>query len=191
MSAGGPGAPSEELTRSLWERVRGGDAQATQAFLHSYRAALERFARGYLRSREDAEDAVQDVLTKLLGLAQLPDAPRAWIYRVTRNHCLNLARQSARRGAAARADVDELVAHATGPATHGERADEAQAFARKLAGLPELEREALRLRYVEELSRAEIAAVLDVPAASVKTWLFAGLQRLRTRDERHRSSSSL
>jgi DNA-directed RNA polymerase specialized sigma24 family protein len=48
-----------------------------------------------------------------------------------------------------------------------------------VAGLPAEQREALRLRDVEGLGRAEIAYVLEIPEASVKTRLFEGLRKLR------------
>ncbi len=48
-----------------------------------------------------------------------------------------------------------------------------------VARLTEEQREVLRLRYVEELPRAEIALVVDLPESVVKSRLFAGLKRLR------------
>ena len=48
-----------------------------------------------------------------------------------------------------------------------------------LAALPASQREPLRLRYAEELSRAEIAYVLDIPESVVKSRLFEGLKKLR------------
>ena len=48
-----------------------------------------------------------------------------------------------------------------------------------LRQLTDDQHEALRLRYVEELSRAEIAAVLDISEALVKSRLFEGMKRLR------------
>ena len=45
--------------------------------------------------------------------------------------------------------------------------------------LSEAQREAIRLRYVEDLSRAEIAEVLDLPESVVKSRLFESLKKLR------------
>ena len=46
-------------------------------------------------------------------------------------------------------------------------------------GLEESQREVLRLRYVEDLSRLEIAEVLDIPESVVKSRIFEGLKKLR------------
>ena len=45
--------------------------------------------------------------------------------------------------------------------------------------LTDEQREVLRLRYVENLSRGEIAEILDQPESLVKSRLFEGLKRLR------------
>jgi RNA polymerase sigma factor (sigma-70 family) len=52
-------------------------------------------------------------------------------------------------------------------------------IAHLVGALPAEQREALRLRYVEGLSRAEIAYVLDLPEGAVKSRLFEGLKKLR------------
>ena len=57
-----------------------------------------------------------------------------------------------------------------------ERSDE---VARAPADLTPEQQEVLRLRYADGLSRDEVAQVLDVPESTVKSRLFAGLQRLR------------
>ena len=46
-------------------------------------------------------------------------------------------------------------------------------------GLPDAQRETLRLRYVEGLSRAEIAEVIETTESVVKSRLFEGLKKLR------------
>ena len=49
--------------------------------------------------------------------------------------------------------------------------------------LPPQQREAILLRYSEELSLAEIAAVLDIPVGTVKSRLSLGLKQLRAQLE--------
>jgi len=50
--------------------------------------------------------------------------------------------------------------------------------------LEESQREVLRLRYVEDLSRTEIAEVLDIPESVVKSRIFEGLEKLREQASR-------
>ncbi len=147
------------------------------ALAESLRAPLTRFARGYLGPAE-AEDAVQDVLVRALAAPEAPAELRAWLYRALRNHCTNLLRARGLRPEEL-ASACEPAADATRLLSRLVQAEERADLAQWLARLPAPEREALLLRYVEELSREEIARVLDVSPATVKTWLFAGLERLR------------
>jgi RNA polymerase sigma-70 factor (ECF subfamily) len=152
------------------------------------RAPLVRYARGFLGSPEEAEDAVQDVLARALAAAEAAADPRAWLYRCLRNHCLNLRRARERRPEELASAFDP-PAEATRLLSRLAQAEEHAALGERLARLPAGEREALVLRYVEDLSREEIARVLDVPLATVKTWLFAGLERLRALSDRGRADA--
>lgn len=128
------------------------------------------------------DDAVQDVVAKVLQSDARPDALRAWIFRIARNHCLNLRRDRARRrDAAPLPSGSALDARQTGFLTRLVQHERMDAIARAFATLSEHEQEALRLRYAEGLSRAEIAAITETTESVVKSRLFEGLAKLRAR----------
>ncbi len=141
---------------------------------------MVRFCHAYLGSTEEAEDAVQEVFYKVLRATDVPDNFRAWLYRIARNHCFNVLRARARRGdqhdlpAASR-----LAADATGNLTRVVKQELRARIAHLLAALPLEQREVICLRHGEDLSRAEIAYVLDIPESTVKSRLFQGLKKLR------------
>jgi RNA polymerase sigma-70 factor (ECF subfamily) len=60
-----------------------------------------------------------------------------------------------------------------------ELAADARPLARAIASLPPDQRAAIALFYLEDLSVAEIAAAMDVPAGTVKTRLMHARARLR------------
>lgn len=168
------------MTPELIERLRAGDGEAGQLLDSSYRAAMLRFCRGYLGSAEEAEDAIQEIFCKVLATTQVPENFRAWLYRIARNHCLNLIRTRKRR----RTDDDlppdtQLHDEQTGNLTRLIRIEQHQRLADLLAMLSSSQREALRLRYTEGLSRAEVAEVLELPESVVKSRLFEGIKALR------------
>jgi RNA polymerase sigma-70 factor (ECF subfamily) len=173
-------APTADMTSSLVVRVRAGDPRAGALLDELYRDALVRFCWGYLGRMEEAEDAVQDICCKVLETRIVPDAFRPWLYKIARNHCLNL-----RRGRARRKDDRDLPSASqlrealTGQLTRLVRDEQKARLEELVRALPETEREILRLRYVEGLSRPEIAEVLDLDESVVKSRLFEGLQRLR------------
>jgi RNA polymerase sigma-70 factor (ECF subfamily) len=139
-----------------------------------------RFCWGCLGSREEAEDAVQEVFCKVLAAEQVPDRFRPWLYRIARNHCLNMLRDKARRKDDRVLPSDSrLDAATTGNLTRLVKRELRSRIAHLLAALPAAYREVLQLRYAEGLSRAEIAEVLELPESVVKSRLFEGLKKLR------------
>ncbi len=153
---------------------------AARALSDSYGPAMLRFCWGYLGEMNDAEDAVQDVLCKALAAQQRPDNMRAWLYKVARNHCLNLLRsRRRRRDAGLLPSASRLPARLTGPLTGLARGEQRSRLRHMVAALPASYREVLMLRYAEGLTRAEIADVLEESETTVKNRLYEGLRRLR------------
>lgn len=186
-----PSSESGECTESsLAYLLRSRDPEAGARLDRDYRAALIRFCRGYLGTLDRAEDAAQEVCLKVLGAAHVPDHVRPWIYRIARNHCLALLRRRAvRKEHAAMPPASQLGGVLTGQLTRLARQEMHERVAMLMEQLSLEQREALRLRYVENLSRTEIAEVLEVSEGVVKSRLFEGLKRLRTLARQLDSSS--
>jgi RNA polymerase sigma-70 factor (ECF subfamily) len=163
----------------------GVNAVTTEAlgFLEPLYAAALRLTR----NRADAEDLVQDTFVKALRFAHqfTPGTNlKAWLLTILHNTWRNRIRDAAR----ASVDVDsarvEEAAASDGPAAPDtpERIllrDTLDAdLQAALDGLPAAFREAVWLRDVEELSYAEIAQVLDVPAGTVMSRISRGRRML-------------
>jgi RNA polymerase sigma-70 factor (ECF subfamily) len=169
-----------DMTPSLVARLRAGDNRAGVLLDQLYRKPMLRFCWGYLGRTEDTEDVVQEIFCKALASADVPDNFRAWLYRIARNVCINALRsRGRRRDALMLASDSRLAGDTTGNLTRLVKAEFRSRIGHLLAALPTEQREALRLRYVEGLSRAEIAYVLELPEATVKARLFEGLKKLR------------
>lgn len=169
-----------ELASSLVARLRAGEPEAGALLDRLYRDALVRFCWGYLGRMDEAEDAVQDICFKVLSAKSFPEALRPWLYRTARNHCLNLLRCRARRPdrgvLPATSQIHDVL---TGHLTRLVKSEQRSSVGELVGSLPEVQQEVLRLRYVEDLNRAEIADVLEISESVVKSRLFEGLKRLR------------
>jgi RNA polymerase sigma-70 factor (ECF subfamily) len=183
----------------LIARIRAGDEAACEALYLAYHQPLWRFAYGYVRSRDDAEELVQDVFLALwrdrAGWT-VRTCVRAWLYAAVRNHALNHLRhervvarlttgaaQRANEGSATHAASSGTLTVAMGaPAPDAQASVEAQeldeAVVRALAALPERRRLAMTLRWKHDLSPVEIARVLDATPESVRVLLTRARQEL-------------
>lgn len=169
-----------DLTPSLVAHLRDGHTTAGAMLDELYRQKLIHFCHGYLGSRDDAEDVVQEVFFRVLKNSAVPDNFRAWIYKICRNRCLDVQRaRSRKRDNRVLPDASFLDARLTGNLTRLVRREQRSRLRHLLAALPANQREILRLRYAEGLSRAEIADVLEIPEPLVKSRLYESLKTLR------------
>ena len=136
--------------------------------------AVYRLALGQTRSRADAEDVYQDVFLRLLDSGTTFESPehlKAWLLRVTVNRCRDLARSGWKRRTVAldpEWDAPDAAAHD----------DEDAAVWDAVGQLPEQQRTAVHLHYVEGYSTEEIASALDCRPATARTWLFRARARI-------------
>jgi len=166
--------PNSEAECLLVERVLAGDGEAYGTLVATYSRRVYNLAYRYLGSAEDAEDASQEVFLRAYERLSRFDRGRsfqAWLLAITANHCIDRLR---RRGPKTMADAEEALQLVAGPddpegAVLGrERSKEMQ---RELAKLPGAYRMVLVLRYWQELSCEEIAAVLGSSVGAVKVKL--------------------
>jgi RNA polymerase sigma-70 factor (ECF subfamily) len=153
----------------------------------AYIDALHRLAR-YLTGRDaDAEDLVQETYARALaGAGRFTPGTnlKAWLFRIMRNRFVSDYR---RRRAAPVVDAAELLDTVAGPDEEWLRDDVELDRLRKVVGA-EIEAALLTLTEdartvilldIEELSEAEMAAVLDCPVGTVKSRLARARAALR------------
>jgi RNA polymerase sigma-70 factor (ECF subfamily) len=159
----GEDAPAD-LATSLFER---------------YQRPVLRYCLSGLRSREEAEDAVQ--MTFLRAFAALrrgvqPDFEAAWLFKIAHNVCLSQRAGAARRGQLESArDMATLEQTIAAPEACG---DELIHLDDALAEMPPRLRRALLLREWQGLSYAEIADALEISHAAVETLIFRARRHL-------------
>jgi RNA polymerase sigma-70 factor (ECF subfamily) len=137
---------------------------------------LRRFVRRRVSDQHEAEDIVQDTLTKLAE--QLREGPiagplHAWVLRVARNAIVDHYRARGR----SEAPVENVAADDPGPPPV-ERAGLLASFRAFIHALPAEQREAVLLTEYEGLTQAELAARLGVPVSTVKSRVQRGRKRL-------------
>jgi RNA polymerase sigma-70 factor (ECF subfamily) len=151
--------------------------------VRDYSGLLYRVALSVLRHPAEAEDVVQDVFVRVLQqkrhLADIVEI-RPWLVRIAWNLALDRTRRARPQ------QMDEVFA--AGLVSANLPADQALAESGRMHSvldamdrLPKRERQALLLSAMDELSTAEIGAVLGKSESSVRSLLFRARTHLRER----------
>jgi RNA polymerase sigma factor (sigma-70 family) len=154
-------------------------ADEVALILHQRRRSLEGLAVSLLRNATTAQDAVQDAIESALRVARRFECERV-LLAYTKSAVVNRCRSLLRREGVARRYLGRLGRDPDCPP-----ADEGLLLAeehRQILGLfyrlPTKQRETLALRHFSRLNDAEIAEVLDVSVATVRSNVSRGLARL-------------
>jgi RNA polymerase sigma-70 factor (ECF subfamily) len=196
--------PDGHDTEALIRLARAGDDAARQALLARQRTRLRRMVAVRMDRRVlprvDPSDVVQDAMAdawEKLGeyLESRPVPFYPWLRQIAWRHLVDLHRRHvlARKRAVGRetherrflpeessvALVSQLLATGTSPSGKLVRAELRDRVRAALDALRENDREVLVLRYLEHLSMAEIAAVLEISESAAKVRHLRALQRIQ------------
>jgi RNA polymerase sigma-70 factor (ECF subfamily) len=175
--------PSE--ASALIERAQKGDRGAFEALLRSHYDVIYRIAFRWCGNRADAEDITQNACIKL---ARAIDSFRFQSAFVTWLHTLviNTAKDWAKARGVPPSDLVEDAETARPP--DGEQAVYANQVMAHVRALPEREKEALLLVFVEGLTHGETATVMNCKESTVSWYIHEArkkLQSLLTLERRH------
>lgn len=176
---------AEPPEHELVALARTGDARAYGVLVERSYARFLRFALRMLGDRRDAEEVVQDTFVRAYrALDRYEDRDRfsAWAFRILLNQCRTAYGKQ-------RTQARYFVASAAPPETPVDPAPESvwsRDVAQALADLPADIREALLLKYIEEMSYEEIADLTGIGVSALKMRLKRAREKLQIRLERHR-----
>lgn len=157
--------------------------EAFERVLAAYRRRVHALAYGILRDRDAAEDVAQDVFVRLWKVLPRYDARAklsTWIYAITRNTSISaLRRRRPEDSLSEPAVLEDVEARMPAPAPPHDDGTDA-ALIRLVEQLPDKQRLAVTLYYLEERSVEEVAEMLAMPVNTVKTHLHRARARLAT-----------
>jgi RNA polymerase sigma-70 factor (ECF subfamily) len=168
---------------ALVARVRAGDERALEVLFEVFAPELTRFVARLVRSRDVAEEVVQDLFFALWeGRESLVvrESVRSYLYRAARNRAFNVGR---RRAIETRWEAQQVQSHdrPTAPAADALTGynDTVAAIQRAVDRLPDRWRQVYLLSRQEGLRASEIAEVLGMSPKAVDQQLWRALTRLR------------
>ena len=176
-------------TQQIALSLRQGNVTFLQQLVGQYQYRLVRYLIYLLGRRDEVDDLVQETWLRVLERGSSYDGRsrfEPWLFTIARN----LAIDHLRKGRTFSLDSNDEgqqdtalqtpASHAPSPFTLAARTEDAERLAGSLQLLEPIYREALVLRFQEELSLQEISGVVGAPVATVASRIYRGLRTLRS-----------
>jgi RNA polymerase sigma factor (sigma-70 family) len=171
----------ERSDEELLEAIGAGEEAALGALYDRFGRVAYRVAFRILRDQALAEDAVQEAFLAIWRSADSYRRERAkpstWLLTLVHRRAVDLVRREDRRRAEPLAEPGEDEAEDV--LEQAALRDRRLAVQAALRVLPAEQRQALELAYYGGYTQSELAERLGVPIGTVKSRMFAGLNRLR------------
>lgn len=167
-----------------------GDRAAFRKLYEAFRVQVYNTALSYVQNSEDAEEITQDVFVEIhqsirhfKGVSKLS----TWIYRITINKSLDLTRRKKSRKRFVwlyplqnqEANVQPDTTPFRHPGVALENQENAQILFQTIDLLPENQKTAFILSYVEDLPRQEIAEIMNLSLKAIESLLQRAKNNLR------------
>lgn len=175
---------ADDPIAELIGRVATADRAAFRALYGAASSKLFGTCLRILRDRGEAEDAVQEVFTRVWLNARRYDAAKArgmtWLIAIARNHAIDRLRA---RPATAVPTADDTIAdlpdRSPGPEAQAMARSEARRIADCFDTLEPARAAAIRGAYLGGLSYDDLSRRHDVPLNTLRSWLRRGLMKLK------------
>jgi RNA polymerase sigma-70 factor (ECF subfamily) len=165
----------------LLSGVAAGEREAMAQLYDSTRGAMYAMALSLLKNPEDAKDVTQDAFMRVWESApqyQAKGSPMAWLLTITRNLALMRLRQGARQ-----VDLDDAAWEAIPAEMPNVSPEDRHLLQTALAALTDEERRVVLLHAVTGLKHREIAALLEMPLATVLSKYHRAIKKLKSQIE--------
>jgi RNA polymerase sigma-70 factor (ECF subfamily) len=176
---------SQELTRGLRQR----DPDLLDSLIEQFRFRLFRYLLYLTNHRETAEELFQETWVRVIERGHQYNQKwkfEAWLFTIARNLVIDLQRRRQPRyvDLLSNAGDEEGTWEIEAPGQSSAldllaQREEGERVGAALAGLPATYREVLVLRFQEDMTLEEIAAVVAAPLPTIKSRLYRGLEAVR------------
>lgn len=158
--------------------AQAGDESSIAELVAKSHPHVRRFAFALCASRHDAEDAAQEamiVLYRRISTLRTASALGSWMFRIVSNECLRRARRRLR--------AEPAVAEQIAPSAEDDalRRWDADRVAAAIAALPPDQRSVLIMRDVRGVPGDDVARILGISLAAMKSRLHRGRLTVRER----------
>jgi len=171
--------------RELVQRLIEGDSKALGEVYDAFGLSLYRVVLRMIDDPGVAEELVQDTFLRLWNRAHLlqPESSLGpWLATIARNRAIDYLRSTGGRISNHQSQLETIEHSAIFVTSHADfvNSPEAREMKQAVEKLNDRQREAIELAYYQGLSHTEIAAKMNQPLGTVKSWIRNALRTLRT-----------
>jgi RNA polymerase sigma-70 factor (ECF subfamily) len=176
--------PSSALPEALLAQVALGNRAAFETLYRDTSSKLFGICLRVLSERSEAEEVLQEVFTSVWRKASQFDAARAsamtWLGMMARNKAIDRLRATPGRAARANLEMaDDVADPGASPAERAEALTDRERLERCLQQLEPRRRSLIREAFFDGSTYEELAARMQAPLGSIKSWIRRGLLQLR------------
>jgi RNA polymerase sigma-70 factor (ECF subfamily) len=169
------------IEEQLVQRAVNGDRDAFTQIYDLHFDRIYRYIYVKVHSQAEAEDLTQDVFIRAyegINKYKWRDLPfTAWLFRIAHNRVIDYIRKVSKEK---KASLDEAGAISSGdPVYITEQNFEIHQLKKALKNIPDAQREVATMRFISELSIAEVALALGKSEGTVKALQFNAIASLR------------
>lgn len=167
----------------LIRQIKQGRRECLNELVEMYYPAILRYCMWHMPDLESAQDATQETFLKLVRFIDRYSHKgqfRAYLYKIAANTCIDLRRKNTSPELSLEAFPEQTLPAELLAQNSFQAIEDRQQLDAILACLNPEQQELLLLRYGQELSFKEIAAVTGLPLRTVQTRLRRAIQKTKT-----------
>lgn len=172
---------------NLIEAIARGDKKAFQQLYDLFSEKVFNTSLSYAKNEQEAEEITQDVFTSIFRNADKfkgDSAVSTWIYRIAVNTSLNHIKKKKRFSFLKFGESEKDSADFEHPGVLLENKENAKVLFKVIDSLPESQKTAFILSFVEDLPRQEVADIMEISLKALESLLQRGKKSLRDKLEK-------
>jgi RNA polymerase sigma-70 factor (ECF subfamily) len=178
--AAGVSSDTQRIARGLRQR----DVTLLHALVEQYQYRLVRYLIYLMGRHDEVDDLVQETWLRVLERGRSYDGRsrfEPWLFTIARHLAIDHMRKRRTVSLEAEDDGESPLPASSDPSPFilAARTEDSQRLAQSMQTLDFIYREVLVLRFQEDLSLQEVAAVIGAPVSTVASRIYRGLQTLR------------
>lgn len=179
----------------LVQAMSRGEQAAFEAFVLRYHGPVLGYLERMLQDPGKAEDLTQETFVRLISQlkrGKLPDQIKPWMYRVATNLCKDYWKSAGfRRDVKTSGEVPEQIDGRASVIDIYERQETRKELLHTLEEIPPVQKEIILLRFYQDMKLQDIADTLEMTLSGVKTHLYNGLRKLKSKLEKQHAPTKV